>query len=139
MLATASLRLSRVLPSSATTRSKVWVAAGVGCSRRRSAMMPYRLTPRFITEPGRAVQVSIARPHTLNEMGVDTKSKAVVKKPAAQPRPGLLHLRDPVRQLRRDRGRDPVHGQQLAPRARPGPPRPREDHRLIRAGGTRQV
>src|SRR5207302_3202803 len=85
MLATASLRLSRVLPSSATTRSRVWVAAGVGCSRRRSAMMPYRLTPRFITEPGGAVQVSTSRPNTLSEMGVDTKSNAVVRKPAAHP------------------------------------------------------
>ena len=41
---TASLRLSRVRPSSATTMSSVWVAAEVGLSRRRSAMMPYRLT-----------------------------------------------------------------------------------------------
>src|SRR5207237_697509 len=103
MLATASLRLSRVLPSSATTRSKVWVAAGVGCSRRRSAMMPYRLTPRFITEPGRAVQVSIARPHTLNEMGVDTKSKAVVKKPAAHPNTWVVFGGE-VAGYNRDRG-----------------------------------
>src|SRR5207248_530460 len=68
-LATASLRLSRVRPSSATTMSRVCMAAEVG---------------DYAVE-GHAEESYRAPGNTLRPMGVDTKAKAAVKKPAVHP------------------------------------------------------
>src|SRR5438105_1146029 len=66
--------------------SSVCIAAGVGCSRRRSAMMPYRLTSGNRTFPREPRKEGSAPGNTLiSLMGVDTKTKAAAKRPPAHP------------------------------------------------------
>ena len=80
-------------------------------------------------------RVQVGRLHTSAPVHVQRGDR----RSPAQHRAQLPHLCDSVRQLRRDRGRPPLHGQHLAACPRPVAAGAGEDHRLIRAVGAGEV